>query len=223
MNKMRNDTGKRVTHTHIHTLRHIASMAFEFFCVWFHYALHWKYRFIISVLKLLVDFEWDEEYMGGGPCHLPIALVALISLVLMRELWHRAHAKFVCAFFALSRTRGLPKCNPFPIVAHTRVSIPKNESIHKIIVRPKYLHRRTIYCFDVWCCVGYYAKCLAHIIYIRSSNYYFSRIKSFAELLDFFFSIHIVCAFLCFAHSARSFWWQCRHRSRISRRGKCAL
>lgn len=36
--------------------------------------------------------------------------------------------------------------------------------IHKIIVRPKYLHRRTIYCFDVWCCVGYYAKRLAHII-----------------------------------------------------------
>lgn len=106
-------------------------------------------------------------------------------------------------FCSLSRTRGLPKCNPFPIVAHTRVSIPKNESIHKIIVRPKYLHRRTIYCFDVWCCVGYYAKCLAHIIYIRSSNYYFSRIKSFAELLDFFFSF-TSCALFCVSHIRRA-------------------
>lgn len=52
-------------------------------------------------------------------------------------------------------------CNLFKISC---VSIHRKlKCIHKIFVRPKYLHRRTIYCFDVCCCVGYYAKRLAHI------------------------------------------------------------
>lgn len=91
----------------------------------------------------------------------------------------------------------------------------KIESIHKIFVRPKYLHRRTIYCFDVWCCVGYYAKRLAHI-YIHIHWYTHKNIvqlvcmpelllftyQKFCWVVQFFY--FILLSFVCLFS-----WWAC--------------
>lgn len=153
---------KRVTSRHYIALHCIESLLYvRFHCIW-------KYRFIIlcvwkctvsNVLALLRAVRFNIAWM-----HVPYAIKRV----------NKHYSIYTHIYILVRSTHSLL----------TRINT-ESESIHKIIVRPKYLHRHTIYCFDVWCCVGYYAKRLAHIIYIRP-NYYFSRIKTFAELPFFF-------------------------------------
>lgn len=113
----------------------------------------WKYRFIIFDRKMY----WAEDIVCA--CAWMCACSKFTS------------ARNACAICNWTGKQAILSFFYSPILPHPKLVSPhayqytESESIHKIIVRPKYLHRHTIYCFDVWCCVGYYAKRLTHIIY----------------------------------------------------------
>lgn len=113
----------------------------------------WKYRFIIFDRKMY----WAEDIVCA--CAWMCACSKFTS------------ARNACAICNWTGKQAIFSFFYSPILPHPKLVSPhayqytESESIHKIIVRPKYLHRHTIYCFDVWCCVGYYAKRLTHIIY----------------------------------------------------------
>lgn len=113
----------------------------------------WKYRFIFFDRKMY----WPRTLCvrARGCVHVQNLQALEMRVPYAIERVNKPFSRFL---FAHSSPQ--PK-----LVSPHAYQYTESESIHKIIVRPKYLHRHTIYCFDVWCCVGYYAKRLAHIIY----------------------------------------------------------